>query len=199
MMRIVKEIAHVSDAQKRFRGAQTLKELERRLAGPRTTVGYNSTPIVSGSPQQVSAGGGSTFKERASFMRIKLTSVPIDDYEKALKFYTDVLGFIKKHDIPLGNGDRWLTVVSVQEPDGTELLLEPNATYPAMQALKESLVKDGIPFTAFPVDYIQQEVARLKKLGVEFTMEPTNMGTTIAAILNDTCGNLIQLYQMTGA
>src|SRR5512142_223713 len=114
-------------------------------------------------------------------MRIKLTSVPIDDYEKALRFYTDVLGFIKKHDIPLGNGDRWLTVVSSQEPDGTELLLEPNAAYPAMKALKDSPVKDGIPFTAFQVDDIQQEYARLKKLGVEFTMEPTHMGTTVAA------------------
>jgi len=131
-------------------------------------------------------------------MKIKLASVPIDDYDKALKFYTDVLGFVKKRDIPLGEGARWLTVVSAQEPDGTELLLEPNATYPAMKTLKESLIKDGIPYTAFEVDDIQKEYARLKKLGVVFTMEPTNMGSTTAAVLEDTCGNLIQIYQLTG-
>jgi catechol 2,3-dioxygenase-like lactoylglutathione lyase family enzyme len=131
-------------------------------------------------------------------MKIKLTSISIADYDKALKFYTEVLGFVKKHDIPLGDEARWITVVSPQEPNGTELLLEPNATYPAMKALKESLMKDGIPFTAFQVDDIQKEYDRLKKLGVEFTMEPTNMGTTTVAILNDTCGNLIQLYQVTG-
>lgn len=131
-------------------------------------------------------------------MKIKLTSISIADYGKALKFYREVLGFVKKHDIPLGDEARWITVVSPQEPNGTELLLEPNATYPAMKALKESLMKDGIPFTAFQVDDIQKEYDRLKKLGVEFTMEPTNMGTTTVAILNDTCGNLIQLYQVTG-
>jgi predicted enzyme related to lactoylglutathione lyase len=130
-------------------------------------------------------------------MKIKLTSVSIDDYDKALKFYTEVLGFVKKRDIPLGGGARWITVVSPEDPDGTELLLEPNADYPAMRALKESLVKDGIPFTAFQVDDIQREYARLKKLGVEFTMEPTNMGMTTMAVFNDTCGNLIQLYQVT--
>ena len=129
-------------------------------------------------------------------MRIKLTSVSIKDYDKALKFYTEVLGFVKKRDIPLGGGARWITVVSAEDPDGTELLLEPNADYPAMKALKESLVKDGIPFTAFQVDEIQREYARLKKLGVEFTMEPTNMGMTTIAVFNDTCGNLIQLYQV---
>ena len=132
-------------------------------------------------------------------MKIKLESVSIDDYDKALKFYTDTLGFVKKRDIPLGNGARWITVVSPDAPDSTELLLEPNATYPAMKALKESLMKDGIPFTAFEVNDIQEEYARLKKRGVEFTMEPTNMGMTTIAILNDTCGNLIQIYQITGA
>lgn len=131
-------------------------------------------------------------------MKIKLTSVSIVDYDKALNFYTEVLGFVKKHDIPLGGGARWITVVSPEEPNGTELLLEPNADYPAMKALKESLMKDGIPFTAFQIDDIQKEYDRLKNLGVEFTMEPTNMGTTTVAILNDTCGNLIQLYQITG-
>lgn len=129
-------------------------------------------------------------------MRIKLTSVPIDDYDKALKFYTEILGFVKKRDIPLGEGARWITVVSPEEPDGTELLLEPNSGYPAMKALKEALVKDGIPFTAFQVENLQEEYERMRLLGVEFTMEPTNMGTTTAATLNDTCGNLIQIYQI---
>jgi predicted enzyme related to lactoylglutathione lyase len=129
-------------------------------------------------------------------MKITLTSVSIDDYDKALKFYTEVLGFMKKRDIPLGEGARWITVVSPEEPDGTELLLEPNADYPAMKALKESLVKDGIPFTAFQVSDVQQEYDRMKDAGVEFTMEPTNMGMTTAAVLNDTCGNLIQIYQL---
>ncbi len=129
-------------------------------------------------------------------IRIKLESVSIGDYDKALDFYTNKLGFVKKHDIPLGEGARWLTVVSPQEPNGTELLLEPNAEYPAMKALKESLVKDGIPFTAFQVDDVHAEYERLKNLGVEFTMEPTNMGPTTVAVLDDTCGNLIQIYQM---
>ncbi len=131
-------------------------------------------------------------------MKIKLTSVPIDDYDKALKFYTEVMGFLKKRDIPLGEGARWITVVSPEEPEGTELLLEPNAGYPAMQALKDSLLKDGIPYTAFQVGDIQQEYERMKNLGVEFTMEPTNMGMTTAAVLDDTCGNLIQIYQVSG-
>ncbi len=129
-------------------------------------------------------------------IKIKLTSISIDDYDKALKFYTEMMGFQKKRDIPLGEGVRWITVVSTQEPEGTELLLEPNASYPAMKALKESLVKDGIPFTAFQVDDVQEEYERMKSLGVEFTMEPTNMGMTTAAVLDDTCGNLIQIYQL---
>ena len=131
-------------------------------------------------------------------MKIKLSSVSIDDYDRALKFYTEVMGFVLKHDITLGEGIRWITVVSPEEPDGTELLLEPNAFYPAMKALKESLVKDGIPFTAFLVNDVQSEYERMQTLGAEFTMEPTNMGTTTAAILNDTCGNLIQIYQLNG-
>jgi predicted enzyme related to lactoylglutathione lyase len=131
-------------------------------------------------------------------MKIKLASVPIDDYDKALKFYTEVMGFQLKRDMPLGEGARWITVVSPEEPDGVELLLEPNSAYPAMKALKESLVKDGIPYTAFQVNDIQAEYERMKSLGVEFTMEPTNMGMTTAAVLDDTCGNLIQIYQMTG-
>lgn len=130
-------------------------------------------------------------------IKIKLTSVSIDDYDKALKFYTEVMGFEKKRDIPLGEGARWITVVSPQEPNGTELLLEPNAEYPAMKTLKLALLEDGIPFTAFEVDNVQQEYERMKLLGVEFTMEPTDMGMSIVAVLNDTCGNLIQIYQVT--
>jgi predicted enzyme related to lactoylglutathione lyase len=129
-------------------------------------------------------------------MKIKLASVPIANYDKALKFYTEVLGFVKKQDIPLGNGARWLTVVSPAEPNGTELLLEPNAEYPAMKALRESLMKDGISYTAFQVDNVQQEYERLKGLGVKFTMEPTNFGMSSAAIFDDTCGNLIQIFQL---
>ena len=130
-------------------------------------------------------------------MKIRLASVPIDDYDKALDFYTDTLGFVKKRDIPLGEGARWLTVVSPEDQDGTELLLEPNADYPAMKALKKALVKDRIPYTAFQVDDIQKEYARLLALGVEFSMEPTDMGMTTVAVLDDTCGNLIQIYQVT--
>ena len=130
-------------------------------------------------------------------IKIKLTSVSIDDYDKALKFYTEVMGFEKKRDIPLGEGARWITVVSPQEPNGTELLLEPNAEYPAMKALKLALFEDGMPFTAFEVDDVHQEYERMKLLGVEFTMEPTDMGMSIVAVLNDTCGNLIQIYQVT--
>lgn len=130
-------------------------------------------------------------------MKIKLESVSIADYDKALAFYTEKLGFVKKNDIPLPNGDRWLTVVSPEEPNGTELLLEPNAEYPAMKALKADLVRDGIPFTAFEVADIYAEYERLKERGVEFTVEPTNVGTAIVAILDDTCGNLIQIYQVT--
>lgn len=129
-------------------------------------------------------------------IKITLTSVPIDDYDKALKFYTEVLGFVQKRDIPLGGGARWITVVSADNPNGVELLLEPNADYPAMKALKEALVNDNIPYTAFMVDDIHKEYDRLRELGVEFTMEPTNMGTTTAAIFHDTCGNLLQIYQM---
>ena len=129
-------------------------------------------------------------------IKIRLTSVSIDDYEKALKFYTEVLGFEKKHDLELGNGDRWITVVSPADPNGTELLLEPNAEYPAMKALKKALVADGIPFTAFEVDDIQAEYERLKGLGVTFQMEPTNVGDSTIVAFDDTCGNLIQIYEV---
>lgn len=128
-------------------------------------------------------------------MRVMLTSVPIVDQDQALAFYTQKLGFVKKHDIPLGEA-RWVTVVSPEAPNGVELLLEPNGHYPTMKALKAALMTDGIPYTAFQVDDVHAEYERLKRLEVEFTMEPTDMGTTIAAVFNDTCGNLIQIYEL---
>jgi predicted enzyme related to lactoylglutathione lyase len=130
-------------------------------------------------------------------MKIQLSSVMVDDQEKALKFYTEVLGFVKKRDIPVGEA-RWLTVVSPEGPENIELLLEPNSN-PAAQTFQKAIFEQGIPLTAFAVDDIQKEYARLKKLNVEFSMEPTNMGMTTMAVFNDTCGNLIQIYQVTGA
>ncbi|MEU8674489.1 VOC family protein [Streptomyces sp. NPDC048560] len=124
-------------------------------------------------------------------MRIHLSSVFVDDQAKALSFYTDTLGFVKKHDVPVGT-DRWLTVVSPEDPDGTELLLEPSG-HPAVQPYKNALVEDGIPATSFAVDDVPAEFARLRKLGVRFTQEPLEMGPITTAVLDDTCGNLIQI------
>ncbi|MBC7350314.1 MAG: VOC family protein [Candidatus Aminicenantes bacterium] len=128
-------------------------------------------------------------------MRIRLLSIPVADQQKALNFYTEKLGFILKKDIPMGEA-RWLTVVSPEEPEGPELLLEPNAEYPAMKNLKESLVRDNIPIAAFEVKNIKEEFNRLKEKGVNFTLEPTDFGTVLVAIFDDTCGNLIQIYQI---
>ena len=130
-------------------------------------------------------------------MKIGLESVSVGDQDHALAFYRDKLGFVVKHDIPMGEV-RWLTVVSPEDPEGTELLLEPNAEYPAMKALKEALVNDGIPFTAFEVADIGAEHARLKDVGVNFTTEPTDLGEVKIAVFDDTCGNLIQIYETTG-
>ena len=124
-------------------------------------------------------------------MRITVASVWVDDQDKAERFYTDVLGFVKKHDIPLGEA-RWLTVVSPQDPDGTELLLEPDG-HPAAKPCKEALVADGIPWTSFGVVDVQQEYERLTAAGVTFTQPPTEMGPVTTAVLDDTCGNLIQI------
>ncbi|WP_031465874.1 VOC family protein [Sciscionella sediminilitoris] len=124
-------------------------------------------------------------------MRINLTSVLVDDQDKALRFYTEVLGFVKKHDIPMG-GPRWLTVVSPQEPEGTELVLEPSG-HPAVKPFKDALVADGIPYTSFAVEDVHAEHARLRELGVRFTQEPVDMGTVTTAVFDDTCGNLIQI------
>ncbi len=128
-------------------------------------------------------------------MRIKYTSVYVNDQGKALKFYTEILGFVKKADITAGKY-RWLTVASPEDQDGTQLVLEPNEN-PAAKAYQEALFKQGIRATLFVVDDIQKEYERLKKLGVKFTMEPTKLtgaGSTIA-VLDDTCGNLIQITQ----
>jgi catechol 2,3-dioxygenase-like lactoylglutathione lyase family enzyme len=130
-------------------------------------------------------------------MRINLASVLVDDQEKALRFYTDVLGFVKKHDIPMGE-DRWLTVVSPQDPDGTELVLEPSS-HPAVKPFKEALVADGIPYTSFAVDDVKAEYERLRGLGVRFTQEPVDMGPVTTAVLDDTCGNLIQVAHQAGS
>lgn len=127
-------------------------------------------------------------------MIIYVASVFVDDQEKALQFYTQKLGFIKKTDVPAGEA-RWLTVVSPEKPDGVELLLEPNGN-PVSIAYQKGLVEQGIPATSFAVNDIEAEYERLTKAGVEFTMEPTNMGPVSAAVLNDTCGNLIQIVQM---
>jgi catechol 2,3-dioxygenase-like lactoylglutathione lyase family enzyme len=126
-------------------------------------------------------------------MRINLTSVLVDDQDKALRFYTDVLGFRKKTEVPLGE-HRWLTVVSPDDPDGVELVLEPDA-HPAAKVFKEALVGDGIPYTSFAVDDVAAEHARLEGLGVRFTQPPTEMGPVVTAVFDDTCGNLIQITQ----
>lgn len=130
------------------------------------------------------------------FMKIKIVSIPVRDQQKALDFYTDVLGFVKKVDVPLSEENRWLTVVSKYQQDGPELLLEPAPNhFEPSKVFQDALMKAGIPWTQFYVDDIQAEFDRLTKLGVEFSMKPTEMGTVIAAVFNDTCGNNIQLVE----
>ncbi len=124
-------------------------------------------------------------------MRINLASVLVDDQDKALRFYTEVLGFVKKTEIPLGES-RWLTVVSPEDPDGPELVLEPDG-HPAAKPFKRALVDDGIPFTSFAVDDVKAEYERLRALGVRFTQEPLETQSVTTAVLDDTCGNLIQI------
>ncbi len=132
-------------------------------------------------------------------MIISVTGVVVDDQEKALQFYRDKLGFQVKHDMPLGNpeGDRWLTVVSPERPDGVELLLEPNRN-PISLAHQQGLMEQGYPSIIFGVADAQAEYERLSALGVEFTIPPGDIGTAIIAIFNDTCGNLIQIMQEKG-
>ncbi|GIF74010.1 VOC family protein [Asanoa siamensis] len=126
-------------------------------------------------------------------MKIHLASVFVDDQEKALRFYTDVLGFKEKVNVPLGE-HRWVTVVSPEDPDGTELVLEPDE-HPAAKPFKTALAEDGIPVTSFAVDDVRAEYERLRARGVQFTQPPTEMGPVTTATLDDTCGNLIQIAQ----
>lgn len=127
-------------------------------------------------------------------MKIKLNSIFVNDQTKALEFYTEVLGFVKKQDFPVGEF-KWLTVVSSDEPDGTELLLEPNDN-PAAKTYQEAMFEQGLPLASFATQDLQKEFERLRKLEVDFRMEPTQMGEAMVAMFDDTCGNLIQLYQV---
>ena len=124
-------------------------------------------------------------------MRIDLTSVLVDDQRAALAFYTDVLGFVKRHDVPLGDA-AWLTVVSPDAPDGPQLLLEPSG-HPAVKPYRDALMSDGIPAVQFAVDDVAAEHERLVGLGVAFTQPPTDIGTAVMAVFDDTCGNLVQI------
>ena len=130
-------------------------------------------------------------------MRITLASIHVDDQDQALRFYTDVLGFVKKTEVPLGE-HRWLTVVSPEDPDGVELVLEPS-DHPAVAPYKQALVADGIPITSFAVADVHAETERLKALGVRFTQEPLAMGPVTTAVLDDTCGNLVQIASVPAA
>jgi len=130
-------------------------------------------------------------------MKVRVIGIPVQDQDKALKFYTAKLGFVKKFDVPLSEGNRWLTVVAKEEQDGPEVLLEPSPKHfePA-KAYQKALFEAGIPYTQFNVDNVQQEYERLLNLGVEFSVKPTEMGTVKLAVFNDTCGNNIQLVEM---
>jgi predicted enzyme related to lactoylglutathione lyase len=130
-------------------------------------------------------------------MKVKVISVPVLDQEKALKFYTDKLGFMKKVDIPLSEHSRWLTVVSKEEQDGPEVLLEPSPIHfePA-KTYQKALYEAGIPYTQFNVDNAREEYERLVSIGVSFSVKPTEMGTVIIAVFDDTCGNNIQIVEM---
>ena len=130
-------------------------------------------------------------------MRIRIVSIPVQNQEEALNFYTGKLGFVKKLDIPLGEGNRWLTVVAKEEQDGPELLLEPAPiNFEPAEIYQKALFDAGIPYTQFNVESVQEEYDRLTNLGVEFSMKPTEMGTAKLAIFNDTCGNFIQIVQI---
>lgn len=130
-------------------------------------------------------------------MRARIISIPVPDQEKALEFYTEKLGFIKKFDVPVGENNRWLTVVSKEEPDGAEILLEPSPNHlEAAKVYQKALFDAGIPYTQFNVDSVQEEYDRLINLGVEFSVKPTEMGTVKIAVFDDTCGNNIQIVEM---
>ena len=124
-------------------------------------------------------------------MRIHLTSIYVDDQDRALRFYTEILGFEKKQEFPIGE-HRWITVVGPGQPEGTQLLLEPDA-HPAVKPFKDALIEDGIPFTSFAVEDVNAEYERLRSMGVRFTQEPTDLGPATTAVFEDTCGNLIAI------
>ncbi len=129
-------------------------------------------------------------------MKVTLISIPVRDQEKALKFYTEILGFIKKKDLPLEGGNRWLTLVSAEWQDGPELLLEPAPNhFEPCKVFQDALMEAGFPYTQFDVDNVDTEYERLSKLGVDFSVKPTEMGTVKVAVFNDTCGNNIQLVE----
>ena len=129
-------------------------------------------------------------------MKIKIVGIPVRDQQKALEFYTEVLGFVLKHDIPMGGGNRWLTVVSKDDPEGPELLLEPAPLhFEPTKVYQDELMKAGFPYTQFYVQDLHAEYERLTALGVEFSMQPTDAGTVKVAIFNDTCGNNMQLVE----
>lgn len=129
-------------------------------------------------------------------MRVTIISIPVRDQEKALRFYTDILGFIKKKDMPLEGGNRWITLVSKDAQDGVELLLEPAPLhFEPCRVYQDALMEAGFPYTQFDVDNLDEEYSRLLDLGVEFSVKPTEMGTVKFAVFNDTCGNNIQLVE----
>ena len=127
-------------------------------------------------------------------MKINLASVFVDDQDKALSFYTETLGFVKKTEVPVGEG-KWLTVVSPEDPDGVELVLEPS-DHPAVKPFRDAIVADGIHYTSFAVGDVEAEYERLSARGVKFVQEPTSMGPVTTAVFDDTCGNLIQIAAM---
>ncbi len=130
-------------------------------------------------------------------MKIRIVSIPVQDQTKALKFYTEKLGFVKKHDVPLSETTRWLTVVAKEEQEGVEVLLEPSPeNFEPAKAYQKALFEAGIPYTQFNVDNVQNEYDRLVNLGVEFSVKPTAMGTVKLTVFNDTCGNNIQLVEI---
>lgn len=130
-------------------------------------------------------------------MKVQVLSIPVLDQDIALEFYTGKLGFIKKHDLPVDENNRWLTVVAEEEQNGTEVLLEPSPiNFQPAKTYQKALVDAGIPYTQFNVDNVQKEYERLLTLGVEFSVKPTDMGSAMIAIFNDTCGNLIQIVEM---
>ncbi|MGJ7439961.1 VOC family protein [Aquipuribacter sp. MA13-6] len=129
-------------------------------------------------------------------MKVHLISVFVDDQAAALRFYTDVMGFVPRNDIPMGE-HRWLTVVSPEQPDGPEVVLEPSA-HPAVGPYRDALAADGIPLVSFAVDDARAEHERLRALGVTFTQEPVEMGPVVTAVLDDTCGNLVQIVSVAG-